>query len=63
MKRQSSKSSSKSSSKKVKYTNNAKSNTIFEDISTFKFRGADFTNIIKVISEPKEPFFKETIKE
>lgn len=63
MRRTSKKSSSKSKSKKVKFTNNAKSNTIFDDTSTFKFRGADFTNIIKVITDPKEPFFKEAIKE
>jgi hypothetical protein len=63
MKRTTNKSGSKSSSKKVNFTNNAKSNTIFEDISIFKYRGADFTNTIRVISDPKEPFFKETIRE
>lgn len=63
MKRTTSKSSSKSSSKKVKYTFDTKSNVIFEDTSTFKFRGKDFTNNIKMISDPKEPFFKETIKD
>lgn len=63
MKQTTRKSSSKSSSKKVKYTFDTKSNVIFEDTSTFKFRGKDFTNNIKMISGPKEPFFKETIKD
>ena len=57
------KSSKKSINKKVKYTINTKSNVIFEDINIFKFRGKDLKNTIKFISDPKEPFFKETIKE
>ena len=57
------KSSKKSINKKVKYTINTKSNVIFEDTNIFKFRGKDFKNTIKFISDPKEPFFKETIKE
>ena len=57
------KSSKKSINKKVKYTINTKSNVIFEDTNIFKFRGKDFKNTIKFISDPKEPFFKENIKE
>lgn len=56
------KSSTKNNSSKTKYTIR-KDNVIFEDTETFKFRGADFTSKIKIISDPKEPFIKETIKE
>ena len=50
MKRQSSKSSSKSSSKKVKYTFDTKSNVIMTD----KHKHSK----VDIISDEKEPFFK-----
>lgn len=57
------KSSKKSNTKKVKYTINTKSNVIFEDTNILKLRGMDFKNTIKFIVDPKEPFFKENIKD
>lgn len=56
MKRQSSKSSSKSSSKKVKYTFDTKSDTIFSDEHTHK----GVTSKFNLIDSSKEPFYKYT---
>lgn len=55
MKRQSSKSSSKTSSKKVKYTVNPNSNVIMTD----KHKNSE----VNIISDAKEPFFKYEFKE
>lgn len=57
------KSSKKSINKKVKYTINTKSNVIMNDSHIFKIKGQEFKSTVKIISDPKEPFFKETIKE
>ena len=57
------KSSTKNNSSKKKYTINTKSNVIFEDTKVFPFRGSDFTNKIKFISDPNEPLFRQIIKE
>lgn len=56
------KQSSKSNSKKTNYTIQ-RNNVILENTKTFKFRGSDFTNKIKIISVPKEPFIKQTFEE
>lgn len=48
------KSSTKNNSSKKKYTINTKSNVIFEDEHTHK----GFTTKFKLISDPKEPFYK-----
>lgn len=48
------KSSKKSINKKVKYTINTKSNVIFEDIH----QHSNFKTKFKLISDPKEPFYK-----
>ena len=61
MKKSKSYKKSNSSRKTVKFDN--KSNVFYEVKEEFKFRGDDFINKIKFISEPKEPFFKQTIKE
>jgi hypothetical protein len=54
MKRTTNKSSSKSSSKKVKYTVNPNSNVIMTD----KHQNSE----VNIISDPKEPFFKFEFK-
>lgn len=61
MKKSKSYKKSNSSRKTVKFDN--KSNVFYEVKEEFKFRGDDFINKIKFISDPKEPFFKQTIKE
>ena len=61
MKKSKSYKKSNSSKKTVKFDN--KSNVFYEVKEEFKFRGDDFINKIKFISDPKEPFFKQTIKE
>lgn len=53
------KSSKKSINKKVKYTINTKSNVIFEDIH----QHFNFKTKFKLISDPKEPFYKHVTKE
>ena len=63
MRRTTQKNVQKSSSKKTKYKFDTKNNNILEMKSIMDFRGEEFFNSIKVISDPKEPFFKETIKE
>ena len=55
MKRTTSKSSSKSSSKKVKYTFNTKSNVIMEDKSSPNVN-------VKFIFDKDEPFYRHTFK-
>ena len=61
MKKSKSYKKSNSSRKTVKFDN--KSNVFYEVKEEFKFRGDDFINKIKFISDPKEPFLKQTIKE
>ena len=61
MKKSKSYKKSNSSRKTVKFDN--KSNVFYEVKEEFKFRGDDFINKIKFISDPKEPLFKQTIKE
>ena len=56
MKRTTSKSNSKSSSKKVKYIFNSKSDTIFSDGHTHK----GVTSKFNLIDSSKEPFYKYT---
>lgn len=56
------KSSSKNNSSKVKYTIR-KDNVIMEDKHIIKIKGEDYKINVKFISDPKEPFYKHTIKE
>lgn len=57
------KSSKKSINKKVKYTINTKSNVIMNDSHIFKIKGQEFKSTVKIISDPKEPFYKHVTKE
>lgn len=61
MKRTKSYKKNSNSKQTVKFDN--KSNVFYEIKEEFKFKGDDFINRVKFISDPKEPFFKQTIKE